>query len=910
MRERGNESGVSYLLEYLLLIGILSLFIVVTSLYLKDTLENAQVEQVLQNQASDTASVVASQLTDYMILSEHARKISSKIPMTKSVGGVEFTAELRSSGGKAYVVIKDESGREVTKIPLGDESTIGFKVINSSVHSMEEEKSLTFNKSVVCDVPIDVSLEIKPGAASFTTSTSNELINHTITIRKLQDKTPIEANWTLYLWNGSVYSGYGDTNILQTRYHWPGDNPTDWSGTNCTYNSTEKTAICTVRVYAELKDTPQCNDTTNVTVILSKKPEEVEPFMEYSKFAKPSIVSLGDTAEVHIVLEGKGFLKEQADLSVVQVLDVSGSMEWESEYQSIDDSVTQINYWVEKFEINTSDVGKTLHIRAWTTDSDITNLTDWYSTVCVDWCTFWEWVFGQCSPLGSCQVYSNYKDEYVKVYLDDVDIGGVIGDAYTEPYGKDYIKTIDAGDLGNHTIKILARAPEPITLHLLVEIGSNKVIDKSTDYQSTLLIHNIILPSGRTQNDEYEYLKVKANTQLFDAWLESPSGSKQMFEQGKNRAWVNDSDVPAGTYRIYTIPIDSTSNFFTAKAYTSRLDAAKVASIYFNNLAGIKYVGLARFSTDAYSYKLNSSSTVLPYLTTDKSKATDEIKKLDHNGATDHYDGLYAGYVEFPNETVSGNNCTECLENTIPLLILLSDGETTICDSGYVDSQYYNCNSCDGSDYCDVGAEKAEHMANIIKNTEIIPGNEMSKIKICTIGFGTDLSSNGQEFLKDIASPRPDNGQPCYFFAQNYDELTEAFEAIYKAFRIAAKNVTVMDTVNNSITINPNLQYVDGSLRIYLNGEDKTSEFSHNVNNTPDGTRINVSIKGVAIEDKIEIVFKVKPLKEGSYSLNVESKSYITYEKYPFGPSNKVTEGLGSATLTVKKGSQAKVELG
>ena len=58
------ESGVSILLEYVILAGILSLFVVVLSLQLNDALEKVQVERTIQNQFSDVASQVSALYTD------------------------------------------------------------------------------------------------------------------------------------------------------------------------------------------------------------------------------------------------------------------------------------------------------------------------------------------------------------------------------------------------------------------------------------------------------------------------------------------------------------------------------------------------------------------------------------------------------------------------------------------------------------------------------------------------------------------------------------------------------------------------------------------------------------------------------------------------------------------------------
>jgi hypothetical protein len=911
---RTEERGISLLLEYIILIGILSSFAIITGLYLKDTLEKSQVERVLENQLTDSASVIASQLTDYSILAEDAKKIESKITTTKSIGDVEFFARFETYDGKVYIKLVSEDGKVEYTIPFGPEELQNFVVENSTIHSLQQEKKLELESTVVCNSPIRVTIDVDPDSIAFESYQSvSDYINHTITLEKFETGEPVGGNWTLYLWNGSIYYGSTDVPMLRLKYYWMGDDTSDWSGTNCTYDSSTKTAVCNVTVYAESWSNEFCNDTVSTTVILSKEPEDVEPFLEFKKFAKPEVAEVGKPIEIHIRLEGKGFAKEASDLTAVQVIDVSGSMDWDSEYADLS-STANPTLWTVEFNITSSDVGKTLRIEAWTTSSDITNLTD----------NGW---------------YSSYSDSYILMYLDGNEVGSSIPGSL---YGKRYSQLIESEDIGNHTVSVIARAPDTIKLYLRIKIGGSVVFDNSTYYTSTVISRSFYLPSDRTSDGTYDRLKVTASTD-FDAWLEDPNGDKYKLYSSGQRTLYN---VPPGQYQLYAVPKTKDSTSLTAKAYIKRIEAAKIASIYFNNLEGVKYVGLARFSTDSYSYELNGS-TALTYLTTDKSAANDVIKGLTAGGATDHYDGLYAGYIEFPNESASENNCTECLRGTIPLLILLSDGETTACNpscdescwdypicNGYTccdysyfrwyygwyccvsectGSDYYPCwcacTQCDGGYQCVPGAEKAKYIANIIKNTQIIPDDDTSKIQICTIGFGTSLSSWGQQFLEEIASPRPDNGNPCYFYATGYEELSDAFEAIYKAYRIAAKNITVFDTVNNSITVNPYLQYIDGSLRIYLNGEDKTSEYEYTVNDTAEGTKISVNISGISIDDVVEIVFKVLPQKEGEYDLNVEAESYVSFEKYPFGPSNRVTVSLGSAGITVTTGSGKKVKL-
>ncbi|MEM0215717.1 MAG: hypothetical protein QW384_07020, partial [Archaeoglobaceae archaeon] len=59
-----NDKGVSILIEYLILMGILSVFIVAMALSLDAQLKSSQVSRVAENLFSDVASQISAQLVD------------------------------------------------------------------------------------------------------------------------------------------------------------------------------------------------------------------------------------------------------------------------------------------------------------------------------------------------------------------------------------------------------------------------------------------------------------------------------------------------------------------------------------------------------------------------------------------------------------------------------------------------------------------------------------------------------------------------------------------------------------------------------------------------------------------------------------------------------------------------------
>ncbi|MEM2191333.1 MAG: hypothetical protein QW540_07905, partial [Archaeoglobaceae archaeon] len=60
-----DNRGVSLLVEYLILMGILSVFVVVMSLQIHDTLNEVQLSRVVENNFADVASQISAIYTDY-----------------------------------------------------------------------------------------------------------------------------------------------------------------------------------------------------------------------------------------------------------------------------------------------------------------------------------------------------------------------------------------------------------------------------------------------------------------------------------------------------------------------------------------------------------------------------------------------------------------------------------------------------------------------------------------------------------------------------------------------------------------------------------------------------------------------------------------------------------------------------
>jgi hypothetical protein len=356
-------------------------------------------------------------------------------------------------------------------------------------------------------------------------------------------------------------------------------------------------------------------------------------------------------------------------------------------------------------------------------------------------------------------------------------------------------------------------------------------------------------------------------------------GNGSAWYQARNNYGINGIyadvfivDPGVGEYRFVIVPISKNPVTFQATALIKRIDAAKLAGITFNSMLGEKdFVGLTNFTTDAQRIAVNSSP--LRFMTTDKSFVNNLINQMRAELATDHADGLYYGSRVFPVWNEGGNNCTDCIKDTRPLLIMLTDGEPTICNSNNDSNKYYgcfaDCSNCTGGSWCEPCKNQALCIANYLKNFKINDFN----VSICTIGFSTDISGQGQQFLRQLASLRPDNNEPCYFFATTSDELVNAYKTIFNAFQIAAKNISVQEAVNVSI-ISP-FDFIDARVV-----SSKGSPVSITVESRNESTVIRLNMSSIQKDEVVELILKLKAKDEaptGEYDVNIDSESYIEY---------------------------------
>ncbi len=552
------------------------------------------------------------------------------------------------------------------------------------------------------------------------------------------------VRWNITLWNGTEIKGSGISATIPIKAD-------DLTG--CVKVGTYDYE-CKAEILAWIDGLEHCNGSSTESLFVSEQPLQSNPYIVYDKWVEPKTISPGQTFEVHLKLEGRGFVNQAINLSAVHMIDVSGSMDRKAIYKEFEQSI--VPNVVERV-VNTTDYSPnpgTLEIYVYTTDT----LSDWYYDLnCFSGCDV-------CAP--PPWNGKGIDSSFVKLYVNNAEVGT----AYTSgnKVGKQYVIS---NAIGSYDLEVVARAPKEINLTILVKFNGSVVLNETLRYSN---YHEFTFELPSTL--DFEYLEV-SNLQgsipyweivrsgywwwvsyyctyydnhndgnvLLNAWIVEPDGTKNMaFDVVRSYSYdieysYENSNPQEGTYKIVVVPTSKEPETFRATVYLKRIDAAKLAAIQFNSMLGDgDFVGLTKFSTDASRVAVNSSP--LMYMTKDKGYVDDEIRALSPGGATDHADALYWGIQVFPIWGEAGNNCTECINNTRPLMILLTDGETTECDT----NNYFGCNlcsgSCDGS-WCQSGADQAKCVANYIKNNIQINGFD---VPICTIGFGTDIAATGR----------------------------------------------------------------------------------------------------------------------------------------------------------------------
>jgi len=893
-----NERGVSMMVEYLILAGILTVFVAVATLVLEDTLKRSQVSKVVENQFSDVASQISAQIVDMAALYPKNGSLKARVYMPSAIGDVKYTVGFDEINGSRYIFISSDRGEFKKYLSLGSFASLRFEDMSGITHSLQERHELMFSSAAI--IYPKAVLKIRPSAI---------IEGSNVTIDVSESYSPAYWTWIVKSWNGSeLVSGNMSDTIKEIKIYWSSD-----MQTRCEYNSTTQSAVCNLTL--QIFDSRGYVSSDTEELLIAKK-KDVEPELYVKKYVTPDVVQLGQPFELHIRIVGRGFVVEEtrSDLSVVTVIDKSGSMHagnlgeahtertkfGEFSY-SLNPSVLTANFSVEQRH-------KNVYVVAYTTEG----------------MQFWnpfatENLPSDVTPNGAFTLYVNGSEVTRGTNVGQKEAPSYDGirfecnnstpelfdrnDNRIPAYGICYETEASTG---NWSISLVVSNPESLNVNILVFLSNNPnnynnadIVVKREQYTPNLIEHKFRFEPGYTKNNYYEFAYVYIPGQYagkINAWLKNVSSGRFSFcQNNKNPSGkvCFIQRVPAGQdIPIYIVPSKIDASRVEGSLWMEKLDAAKIAAIRFvrESLNELDYKGLVDFSTCAYAYEVNSSP-YLKKLTTDSGNVVDKIKNITAGGWTNYLEALdYARDVLKENETI--------INGTKPLIILLSDGKPTCrqvsnnpnsnCPSGCG----YNCsNSACNPDDC---GSQVIPKANELKDTKI--GNEY--IDICTIGFG-ERSYYNETILRAVSGRHTPGGVvECYYSAETLQELIEAFQRIGRLYKVAATNVSLNDTIPANLNL---YLYPEVMPELKVRGN---SSCSLDWSFQSGGTLLNLSCSEIYIDDEIEIVVKLVAQETGLVPINSGGK--ITFVDVN-GNRKSIDLNVIYVNVTKAKGAEVRI---
>jgi len=510
----GDNRGVSMMVEYLILLGILSVFVAVAALSLEDTLRKSQVSKVVDNQFSDVASQISAQVVDMATLYPSNGYLRAKVYMPSSIGDIKYIVGFEERGGKRYIFISSDRGEFRKYLSLGAFANLKFENISGITHSLKEKHELLFTSASII-YPTAV-LKVRPSAII---SGSN------VTIDVSESYSPVDWRWVVKSWSGSELAS-GDMSVTkkEIRIYWSSD-----IETLCKYNSSTESAVCELRL--EVYDSRGFTADDTEEILIAKK-VGVEPELYIKKFASPETIQVGQPFELHIRMVGRGFVVEETrqNLSVVTVVDNSGSMhagnvneahkertKFGEFMYSLNPNVVSVNVGVQK--------RKPVYIVVYTNQSmsfwNYSQTENLPSGISPD-DAFTLYVNGQPAPKTTTRYY------WIAPSYGGVNFECVNGEL-TQTNGICYETTPGTTETWN--LSVVVSNPESIQLNILVferesplNYTYNLLLSNQTQYNPNYAIHNFKFDPGYTSNDRYEFAYVfipKNYGEKVNAWIKN-----------------------------------------------------------------------------------------------------------------------------------------------------------------------------------------------------------------------------------------------------------------------------------------------------------------------------------------------------------------------------------------------------
>ncbi len=588
-----DRKGVSVLVEYILIIGILALLMTFIVPQLNTLMSRMPTANAMKNQFQDVASEISAQITDMLLVSPKNGIVKSRVYMPASVGRETYDVKLEN--GKLVV----KSNLWTQKVDLG-KSTLGFLT-----------KGRTFSSELTHEIVLNSSIHILPTAVAIVYPTE-AAVGENVTL----DMTHSYGEGTLY-YRWIISSSSGTITVLPQN-SWKEYNPVN-PETGITSWKFNAPGNYTVKL--EVKDSLGYVSSDSVEVNVTSNPQ---PKLYVNKYVVPSTITPGQSSTINIFLFGNGINQTSLNITVIHTIDASGSMNEVTPLSSTTGNVTS-SPTIVKININNSNYDYLIFVT--TNDFD----------------SFY-WDYG----IRPVSLYVKSPDQNYFVQASDVWSNGSqdgYGYLITNPNtGTWYLAINDLNPKSDETVSIQVYSGRYFIrwFEIYGTVYSTSVVAHKT-YSS----YGINVPEEATEFD-VQLIPVQTPASLY-LWLKD--NSTGTYYINSSNYWINITSPSAGytAYVVPSMPPDTTTGYYL-NTYIPKIDAAKIAAKTFNGmLRKYDYVGVVKFNDYYATYVVNPP-------TNDTDSVNNSIDLITADGYTPMASGLSYAINELDSFNNSKNS--------------------------------------------------------------------------------------------------------------------------------------------------------------------------------------------------------------------------------------------------------------
>jgi hypothetical protein len=592
--------AVSLLVEYVMIAGILTIFMFFIVTQLNGIFIETPTKVAMKNQFEDIGNQIVTKLVDIALIAPENGNVKVKLYMPYRVGDYDFKAGFIERSGEYLLELTSERLGKTEYIPL---SNIALEVI---------PEGYTFSLSLTHELTYTSSSHVAPTAVA---------LAYPSTVR-VGDNVTFDMTYSTGEGNLQFTWEFGDGNSYTGSYN--PDNP-DGALVQHSYAAAGNyTANLTVWDNLGFSDT----DSINITV----EALTPDPFLYADKFVIPEVTSPNEQVKITLYVRGGGIVEQARNVSVIHVIDVSGSMDpdlYGDNGYTIYNSTSGIAY-PSKWDgsVIVDNTFRRMRIYAYSTGKDIDL-----------------WVKSPDGDFARAQYLISNGELY---YVSNPEAGewsiAVVADY---PTGSDTV-----------TVKIQKKI-RPWWWAPWIDVASyNFLLSANAE------IFTISVPL-------VENLKIDVDpvngTKTLHLWVENPSGALYGPYSSSSGYETTNAEGNYIAYVVADFPYGSQE--FDLKSYIAKIDAAKIAAKTFNGfLTSNDRVGVAYFNGTG-SWGSIPKFEVVQTLTSNTDDANSSIDGLSAFGGTPMGGGIWIGKEELVARTPL---------NSIPVIVLLSDGNPTL----------------------------------------------------------------------------------------------------------------------------------------------------------------------------------------------------------------------------------------